>query len=324
MRTTLRTFVLAAVMAAGLAGPVSAARLTVAQGFDPQSLWPNATTNAETYNVGTPVVESLFWLDASDNKIKPLLALSYVQETPTAIVVKLRPDVKFTNGEPMNADAVIFSFNILIDPKQTPAYTRYFEGFSKATKVDDLTVRMETKYPIPPMELTLSLFFVVPPKYWTEVGLEAYGRKPIGTGPFVFESWTRDAQVVLKKNASYWGTPPAGVDELVFKPVPDDNARVAGLMAGEYDVINNIPVSDVADLRNRQDLTVIPVNSFSIVSLILSMLDEHRVRFTTSACVTRSTMPSTRRRSSTTCSSAAPSVSTGSSCARRSSATTRT
>ena len=54
MRTTLRTFVLAAVMAAGLAGPVSAARLTVAQGFDPQSLWPNATTNAETYNVGTP------------------------------------------------------------------------------------------------------------------------------------------------------------------------------------------------------------------------------------------------------------------------------
>ena len=276
MRTTLRTFVLAAVMAAGLAGPVSAARLTVAQGFDPQSLWPNATTNAETYNVGTPVVESLFWLDASDNKIKPLLALSYVQETPTAIVVKLRPDVKFTNGEPMNADAVIFSFNILIDPKQTPAYTRYFEGFSKATKVDDLTVRMETKYPIPPMELTLSLFFVVPPKYWTEVGLEAYGRKPIGTGPFVFESWTRDAQVVLKKNASYWGTPPAGVDELVFKPVPDDNARVAGLMAGEYDVINNIPVSDVADLRNRQDLTVIPVNSFSIVSLILSMLDEHK------------------------------------------------
>ena len=64
--------------------PSSAARLTVAQGFDPQSLWPNATTNAETYNVGTPVVESLFWLDASDNKIKPLLALSYVQETPTA------------------------------------------------------------------------------------------------------------------------------------------------------------------------------------------------------------------------------------------------
>ena len=142
---------------------------------------------------GRPIVKSLFWLDASDNKIKPLLALSYVQETPTAIVVKLRPDVKFTNGEPMNADAVIFSFNILIDPKQTPAYTRYFEGFSKATKIDDLTVRMETKYPIPPMELTLSLFFVVPPKYWTEVGLEAYGRKPIGTGPFVFESWTRDA-----------------------------------------------------------------------------------------------------------------------------------
>ncbi len=277
MKSTLRKFVLTAFLTAGLMDTAYAARLTVAQGFDPQSLWPNATTNAETYNVGTPIVESLFWLDASDNKIKPLLALSYTQDTPTQIIVKLRPGVKFSNGEPMNADAVIFSFNILIDAKQTPAYTRYFETFTKATKIDDLTVRMETKTPVPPMELTLSLFFVVPPKYWTEVGgADAYGRKPIGTGPFLFESWVRDAQVVMKKNPSYWGKAPEGIDELVFKPVPDDNSRVAGLIAGEYDVINNVPVSETVDLKKRSNIKVLPVNAFAITTLILSSLEEDK------------------------------------------------
>ncbi|MCG6121699.1 MAG: ABC transporter substrate-binding protein [Microvirga sp.] len=274
MKKRLGSLLLSAALVVAMAGSAGAARLTVAQGFDPSSLWPNATTNAETYNVGTPVVESLFWLDASDNQIKPLLALSYEQESPTSIVVKLRPDVKFSNGEPMNADAVIFSFNILKDPAQTPAYTRYYGSFTNATKIDDLTVRMETSVPVPMMALNLTLFFIVPPAYWTEVGLEAYGRAPIGTGPFLFDSWVRDSQVVFKKNENYWGEAPKGIDELVFRPVPDETARVAGVTTGEYDIAS-VPVTAVEDLRMQPGVQVLQVDAFAVNTLILSSLEEH-------------------------------------------------
>ncbi len=277
MKPTLCKLLLTVLVAMGIAGPATAARVTIAQSLDPQSLWPNATTSADTYNAGTPIVESLFWLDASDNQIKPLLALSYTQDSPNQITIKLRPNVKFTNGEPMNADAVIFSYNVVTDPKQTPAYTRYFEGFSKITKIDNLTVQVDTSYPLPPMGLTLSLFFVVPPKYWTEVGgAVAFGRKPIGTGPFTFHSWVRDAQVVLKRNDAYWGKLPENIDELVFKSVPDFGARVAGAITGEVDIAKQVPISSVADLRKRVNLKVLEVNAFTVVHLILSSLEQHK------------------------------------------------
>lgn len=277
MRVAVRTLLLAASFSAAILTTAQAQRLTVAQGFDPQTLWPNGTTNAETYNGGTPIVESLFWLDPRDFKLKPLLATSYQLETPTSIVVKLRDGVKFTNGEPMNADAVVHSFKVLIDPKLTPAYTRYFEGFTKIDKIDDLTVRMHTAYPIPPMDLTLSLFFVVPPKYWAEVGgPDAYGRKPIGTGPFTLERWTRDAELVMKKNPNYWGELPKGIEELVFKPVPDEQSRAAGLSTGEYDVVKNVPVASVAGLKKNPNVNIISIPSYAIFATILSTLPEHK------------------------------------------------
>lgn len=275
----LRSLLLAGCLSAALAGAADAGTLTVAQGFDPSTLWPNGTTNAETYNVGTPIVESLFWLDPHDLQIKPLLALSYTEESPTSIVVNLRPGVKFSNGEPMNADAVIHSFNILIDAKQTPAYTRYFEMFASAEKIDDLTVRMISKYAIPTMPVTLTLFFVVPPGYWNEVGLEAYGSNPIGTGPFLLESWVRDSEVVMRANPDYWGEAPAGIDRLVFRPVPDDTVRAAGAMTGEVDIAKNMAISSLPELEGQANLSVLSVDSYAIYTVIMSALEEHDAPF---------------------------------------------
>lgn len=271
----LRKLVLAGCVTFALGGASIAGTLTVAQGFDPSTLWPNGTTNAETYNVGTPIVESLFWLDPHDLTIKPLLALSYTEESPTSFVVNLRPGVTFTNGEPMNADAVVHSFSILIDPKQTPAYTRYFAMLDTAEKIDDLTVRMTLKSPIPTLAVSLTLFFVVPPAYWNEVGQEAFGRAPIGTGPFTLVDWVRDSEVVMAANPDYWGEAPAGIDRLVFKPIPDDTARAAGAITGEVDIAKNMAISSLPELEAQPNLSVLAVNSYSIFTVIMSALDEH-------------------------------------------------
>jgi peptide/nickel transport system substrate-binding protein len=276
MRLALRKFMLAASFGAAMMASASADSLVVAQNFDPQTLWPNGTTASDNLNAGSAIVEALFWVDPHGEEFKPLLATSYELESPTSVLVKLREGVKFTNGEPMNADAVVHSFGVFIDGKQTPAYARVADPFASIAKVDDLTVRITLKYPYPPIELALSQLYITPPKYWTEVGLEAYGQKPVGTGPFVFASWTRDDKLVMTKNDAYWGKLPEGIDEIVWRPVPDDTSRAAGLTTGEYHVASNLAVTSAKEMETNPDVTLVPVPSYRIYQVILSSLEEHK------------------------------------------------
>jgi peptide/nickel transport system substrate-binding protein len=276
MKCTWRKMLLAASFGAAMIVSAGAATLTVAQNFDPQTLWPNGTTASDNLNAGSAIVEALFWVDPHGETFKPLLATEYSLETPTSVLVKLREGVKFTNGEPMNADAVIHSFNIFVDTKQTPAYARVADPFKSIEKVDDLTVRITLKFPYPPIELALSQLYITPPGYWAEAKLEGYGQKPIGTGPFKFDSWTRDDQLVMVKNDDYWGTLPKGIDKIVWKPVPDDIARAAGLTTGEYDVASNLAVTSAMEMQQADEVTVVPVQSYRIFQVVLSSLEEHK------------------------------------------------
>jgi len=267
---------LAASFGVAMIANAGAGTLTVAQNFDPQTLWPNGTTASDNLNAGSAIVEALFWVDPRGEVFKPLLATGYELESPTSVLVKLREGVKFTNGEAMNADAVIHSFGIFVDAKQAPAYARVADPFMSIEKVDDLTVRIALKFPYPPIELALSQLYITPPGYWAEAKLEGYGQKPIGTGPFKFESWTRDDQLVMVKNDEYWGAPPEGIDKIVWKPVPDDIARAAGLTTGEYDVASNLAITSAMEMQQGSEVTVVPVPSYRIFQVILSSLEEHK------------------------------------------------
>ncbi len=262
----------------GLPGAASAQptkALTIAQGFDPQTLWPNGTTASDNLNAGNAIVEALLWSNPATGRIESMLAETWERAAPATMKLSLRPNVKFTNDEPMNADAVVHSFRIFLDPKLTPAYANYAAAIDRVEKVDDLTVLVHTKFPYPPFELMLTQVYVTPPAYWNGVGLEAYGQKPIGTGPFVLTEWIRDNRVVMDRNRSYWGRGPTGFDRVIWRPVPDDTARVAGLIAGEYDIATNVPISAIDEINAERDRRVVEVPSFRIFQLILSSLDEH-------------------------------------------------
>lgn len=79
----------------------------------------------------------------------------------------------------------------------------------------------------------------------------------------------------MERNRDYWGKGPVGISRLVWKPVPDDAARVAGLTTGEYDVATNIPISAIDDINGQPDKRVIETPSYRIFQLILSSLEEH-------------------------------------------------
>lgn len=255
--------------------PPRARTLVIAQNFDPTSLWPNATTASDNINAGAQIVESLFWIDPRSNKAEPLLAESFSQEGPTAVRIVLRPGVTFSNGEPMDADAVVHSLNLFMDAKTTPAYAIYTPALAGAEKIDDRTVRVTTKYPYPAIGLVLTQVFVVPPKYWASAGPAGFGQKPVGTGPFTLTEWVKDSRLVMDRNPAYWGKGPGGVDRLVWRPVPDDTARAAGLMAGEFDLTSALAITDVAQIEADSKLQVAAAPSFRVYTIILSSLAEH-------------------------------------------------
>ena len=247
----------------------------VAQGFDPQYLWPNASTASTNLNCGAAITESLVWTDPRTGKIEPLLAESWSNINDTTLELKLRKGVSFTNGEPMNADAVKFSLELLMDKKTTPSYSRYATPLKSIEKVDEHTVRIHTKAPYPGLMLTLYRAFVVPPKYWGKVGKAGFNQKPVGTGPFKLVEWKKDDRLVMDRNEGFWGESPKGIDRIIWKPVPDDTARAAGLETGEYDLIANMSVNSVPRVEANSALQVIAAPSYRIYTARLSPLERH-------------------------------------------------
>ena len=275
----IRRALLAAALLTGAAhaqiAPPRDRTLVVAQTFDPISLWPNATTASDNINAGAAVVESLFWGNPATGKIEPLLGESYTQVDPTTVRIVLRRGVTFTNGEPMDADAAVASIKVFADPKLTPAYGLYAGPFDSVDKIDDHTVDLHTKYPSPTNGFMLTQIFITPPKYWVSAGMAGYGQKPIGTGPFVLTDWKKDDRVVMDHNPQYWGKPPQGIDRVVWRPVPDDTARAAGLQTGEYDLTSALAITDVLQLETQPDVQVIGIPSYRIYTVMLSSLAQH-------------------------------------------------
>jgi peptide/nickel transport system substrate-binding protein len=141
--------------------------------------------------------------------------------------------------------------------------------------VDEYTVNFYTKEPFPAMlNSALPQLYVIPPKYWKEIGgAEKYTFKPIGTGPYVLTEWKKDDRIVMDKNEKYWGKLPRGIDRIIWKPVPDDTARAAGLETGEFDLIANMSINSVPRAEAQPKLKLISVPSYRVYTVNLSNID---------------------------------------------------
>ncbi|MEV0072658.1 ABC transporter substrate-binding protein [Amycolatopsis sp. NPDC050768] len=218
--------------AAGTPGTV----LRVAQTSDPKTLDPQKQGDLTSMNVLINMFDTLT-TRGPDNQLKPGLALSWSSPDPLTWRFKLRPGVKFHNGEPCDAKAVAFSINRLLDPatKSPIVELRYVK---QAVVVDPLTVdlRCSEADPIIPAKVSLFGGVAVPPEYLKQVGSAGFAKHPVGTGPFTFEEFERDHQLRMRANPAYWGGKPA-YDELVFLPMADPSSALASLQSDEVDIV---------------------------------------------------------------------------------------
>jgi 4-phytase/acid phosphatase/peptide/nickel transport system substrate-binding protein len=214
--------------------------------------------NQNTSGPALAVMETLFAYEGK--KIVPRLATDFT-EAPDHLsaTVKLREGVKFHDGTPFNADAVVFHYQHLM-AKDSGVNTSMLAPIQAVEKVDDHTVRFSLKGPWPALQSALSLEtlinFIGSPTALKQ-DPDGFHRHPVGTGPFAFKSWQAGDRLTLERNPDYWDKELPYLDKVVFRILPDANTRYQSIRSGEVDIGRLDTANHVLDAKKDSKLTVL-------------------------------------------------------------------
>jgi peptide/nickel transport system substrate-binding protein len=227
---------------------VSAAEIRIGLAAPPSSMDPHFHNLAPNSSLLGNMFDRLVHQDASQALI-PGLAESWKAVNATTWEFKLRKGVTFHDGSPFTADDVLCTFKRAPNVPNSPSsFGLYLRG-KTAEKVDDHTVLVKTATPQPLVPNDLSTIYIVSKSAGCEGKTEDYnaGKAAVGTGPFKFAEYVPGDRIVMTANEKYWGGKPAW-DKVTFKPITNAPARVAAILAGDVDVIEDVPTADIAKL----------------------------------------------------------------------------
>jgi peptide/nickel transport system substrate-binding protein len=218
-------------------------RLTILSSIALDTLHPYAHSSSPHYGIWNNMIEPLVEVNYAKREYFGVLAESW-QFHGKRWVFKLRKNVRFHDGSPFTAADVIYSINRIKNDKPS-MQKENFRDVTEMQALDDYTVAFTTEVPNAVFLDRLQNRFLL-----GKAGMEAQSadpaeQKPVGTGPYRFVSWQRDGNLVMTRHDNYWGTK-AAVKEIVLRRVKEDAGRVAGLLAGQGDVTNNVPVEELS------------------------------------------------------------------------------
>lgn len=220
-----------------------------------QAMFPNRSLSFWVFDV-------LVRTDHEGNFI-PELAKEWKQIDPLTREFKLVENATFQNGEPVNAEAVKYSF----DRMQQEEFKSYNQIFSRTylkevNVVDEFTVQMITEKPAHEFEFLywLSESIIVPPKYYSENDKAFLAENPVGSGPFKFVEWVKDDHITYVANEEYWAGP-SDIKEIIFRVIPESSSRLNELITGNVDLVTGLK-ADQAAQANSDVSQMVPVESW--------------------------------------------------------------
>ncbi len=226
--------------------------VTIAQTRDVTALDYALASQTEVQNMSSNIFDTLVRID-ENYEYEPWVAESWENPDENTWIFHLREGISFTNGEVLDAEAVKYSLERIMDEAvQSPQAWR-LSLVDSVEAPDAQTVVIKTKQPYAALLNIMTLMFIVPPQAVEEMGNEAFGQQPIGSGPFIFDEFVPGEKVVLVANKDYWKGAPK-IDKLIFRPISEASTRVAALLNGEVDIIGSIPPNRLDELENHADI----------------------------------------------------------------------
>lgn len=220
--------------------------IKVGMDVDAASMDPRLARETTSYRTDELVFDGLVELDKNLSPI-PGLAESWESPDDLTWVFKLRKGVKFHDGSDFTAEDVVYTYETEINPDFGAQYRALYSKIQKIEAIDDYTVKMTLSEPYSPLFDYLDLGIV--PSEADEI--EDFNSKPIGTGPYRFNSWSKNNNIEFVANEDYWGGAPK-TEKIVFYIIPDNNTRVNALEALDVDEIHS-PLSPMDIDRIKQD-----------------------------------------------------------------------
>jgi peptide/nickel transport system substrate-binding protein len=229
-----------------IAGAQAKTDLTIAQSGDVSHLDPHMSAHVFEITVTLNLFDNLTSRHP-DGKLYPGLATDWKLLSPTTWQFKLRPGVKFHNGDPLTAADVKFSLERSYDPNTKGSMVRtVLTSIAQVDTPNDLTVNCVTKKPDPLLPARLAFYGgqIMPKKYFQTVGDDGFNIKPIGSGPIRMVEWIKDDRLVTEAYSAYWQGK-INAQRVVFRPIPELAPRIAALLKGEVDIMTKLPPDDV-------------------------------------------------------------------------------
>jgi peptide/nickel transport system substrate-binding protein len=201
--------------------------------------------------------DTLVYRDPVTMEMKPALATSWKQVDPTTIDFTLRQGVKFQNGDPFSADDVVYTLNDIIHDKQV-SIPSYFSFIAGAEKIDDYHVRLKLTGVYPAALENLAMVTPIWPKAYRErVGVDAYARAPIGTGPYKITKVDGTTEIDLERFDGYYAGSPKGrpaIRYIKIHEVPDATTAMTELLGGRTDWIWDYTADEYDNLSRLPNL----------------------------------------------------------------------
>jgi peptide/nickel transport system substrate-binding protein len=236
----------------GLASAQTVARIGLND--DPDSIDPALSQAFVTRLVLTTFCDKLFDID-KDLNIVPRLAESYEWKDGNKVLsLKLRPNVKYHDGEPMDAESVKYNFerNMTLDGSFRKSE---LSGIESVEVVDPLTVDIHLDAPSAPLVSILAdrAGMMISPKVAKELGAN-FGTRPVCAGPFKFVSRVPQGRIIFEKFADYWDADNIHIDRVEMLAVNDTTVRLSNLQSGEFDIIERVSPTDVTRIEGDNNL----------------------------------------------------------------------
>ncbi|HUJ77225.1 MAG TPA: ABC transporter substrate-binding protein, partial [bacterium] len=253
LATVLLLVAAGAALAAGSA-PVRGGTLNVGMEADWPTLDPLGMGALSDRQAAQSIYDTLLEMDEHGHIVPNLAEITHVSPDAKSYRIKVRAGVRFHDGTPLDAKAVVFNFKRLLDPANHCRCTADLSSIADVVATGPLEVEFRMKEPFAPLPAVLADVsgMMISPTAVQKEGKD-YGAHPVGTGPFVFKEWKRGNYMLAVRNPNYWKPGQPYLDSVYYRPMPDEQTRMAALTAGNIDIYQVPAARDLNEALHSGD-----------------------------------------------------------------------